>query len=256
MAHNQSRPRASSDDNAERVRIWVRGHYMELQPEFVQSKDWVLAKALTSDVPWTRDPAGALLVDCDPEAFRSIVELLKGTVTMQQFSRNLSELHHALMESTCEYLCCADLAKAFRSNNEQLCDLKKREQDAINRAEDAENKLKHMREEMSASLVEKELIFAYKLTCQGYRAGRPSGRCGRIVLTTSPGEDGLASLECADCRSSDSRWAMELLGSFQEVKECMEAIASQNRKLGGTISVGKAAATAILKKQKLPFNIV
>ena len=235
-------PKAPTDD-ADAVRIWVRGHYMELHPDFVQSRDWVLGKALTSDVPWSRDPAGALLVDCDPEAFRSVVELLKGTVTLQQFSRNLSELHHELMAITCEYLCCADLAKAFRSSNEQLCVLKKREQDAINRSEDAENKVKQMREEMDAPLVGKKLL-ALKLTCYG---------CSRSVLTTSPGGEAFSDLHCANCLSID--WSMEVLESFQEVKECMEAIASQNKDMS-EINVGQSVATAILKKHKLPFNVV
>ena len=229
-------PKAPTDD-ADAVRIWVRGHYMELHPEFVQSRDWVLAKALTSDVPWSRDPTGALLVDCDPEAFRSVVELLKGTVTLQQFSRNLSELQHELMAITCEYLCCADLAKAFRSSNEQLCVLK-------NRAEDAENKLKQMREEMNASLVGK-MVLAFKLTCQC---------CETITLTTSPGGEGLSDPQCPGC--TDDIWIMELLESFQEVKECMEAIASQNKNMS-EVNICKSAATAILYKQnKLPFNVI
>ena len=59
---------------------------------------------------------------------------------------------------TCEYLCCDDLAKAFRSSNERLCVLKKRKQDANNRSEDAENKVKQMREEMDAPLIGKSSL--------------------------------------------------------------------------------------------------
>ena len=252
MALHQSGSKPPTDSDADAVRIWVRGHYMELHPDFVQSSDWVLAKALTSDVPWSRDPAGALLVDCDPEAFRSVVELLKGTATLQQFSRNLSELHHELMAITCEYLCCADLAKAFRSSNEQLCVLKKREQDAINRAkdainraEDAESKLIQMREEMNAPLVGKKVL-AFKLTCESFD-------CGRIIMTTSPGGEALSDLECGGCKRRNYL-TMEVLESFQEVKQCIEAIARQNKTIS-EVNIGKSAATAFLKKHKLPFKV-
>ena len=74
-------------------------------------------------------------------------------------------------------------------------------------------------------------------------------------MTALPGGEALSlDLTCGFyCRCN---YTMELLESFQGVKECMEAMASYNKNMSEVNIGSKSVATANLKKHKLPFKIV
>lgn len=225
----------------EMVALSVRGQSFLLQRDFVVGADWVLAKALTSEVPWGRDPNGVLCLDCDPEAFRMVVELLKGTVTEQYCADNLKEIPLLLLATTCDYLCCVDLATSLRSRESHLSLIRSELNSALKKLQDREKE-----KAAFSDLIEPPNTLFLMITCTS------RGSCGRTYLTTA----GITEAKCTNCNNCSRSWKVEAVTSFEGLMSAIKEIAEQNKRRKSYPALDKMAATSLLEKMGLPYTIL
>jgi hypothetical protein len=96
----------------ERVIICVQGQLFSLTKELILDHDWMVAKILTSGVPFdTVD--GRPYIDVDPVSFRMIVCILQGGMKMDGDLVGLSSPELALLRATARYLNCGSIEEAI-----------------------------------------------------------------------------------------------------------------------------------------------
>ncbi|KAJ3412365.1 hypothetical protein HDV05_000839 [Chytridiales sp. JEL 0842] len=92
------------------ITLSVQGTIFVLKLEFVLSHDWMIAKIVTSDVPFT-SVNGLVYLDVDAASFRLIVAILKCIATVAEVAPKLSGVELSLLIATARYLHCTDIAE-------------------------------------------------------------------------------------------------------------------------------------------------
>ncbi|KAJ3412593.1 hypothetical protein HDV05_000461, partial [Chytridiales sp. JEL 0842] len=115
VKHLQDLVHKSPSNQCENViTLSVQGSVFVLTLDFVLSVDWIVAKIVTSDVPFT-SVNGQVYLDVDPLCFRIIVSVLQGITDLHTVVSKSSDPELTLLTSTAEYLLCLDIANQLGS---------------------------------------------------------------------------------------------------------------------------------------------
>lgn len=87
------------------TQLSVQGCLFRLPTKMVKSTDWILAKILTSEIPWAKTSDGQIYVDVDPTSFRLILGILSGIVSLSSGDADtLCGTDLTLLKATSRYL--------------------------------------------------------------------------------------------------------------------------------------------------------
>lgn len=206
------------------IKLSVQGAFFVLKKSMVLSHDWILAKIVTSDIPWDKTSNdGQIFVDVDQTSFRVILSLLSGGLDLKGDSNHFSVIDLTLLLSTARYLMLGEKLieeiEGLLNNAETTIKELKEIRDQYYCLEDMlltklkckENKLRTKIEEVMKikekwDLLQNALVGNDRKVyqCNGYRTHRSCNRCGCKSIIIGPLIfDDDDNLVCAECESTE-----------------------------------------------------
>lgn len=188
--HLSKRSRVCEEDM---IALSVQGSLFVLKKQFVLSRNWMIAKILTSDIPFAHYNE-QIYLDIDPVSFRIILSILQGITSLKMVTPKISFMELSLLISTARYLLCFDILEELEhiqsTNANEINILQKEKQDLTKQLDDLQTMI---------SVIETTPIQV--MHCNGYMKGYPFKTCACISLLIGPAKIDGGDLKCSDCDS-------------------------------------------------------
>lgn len=181
----------------EQILLSVQGCLFIVRKEVIVSTDWILAKMLSSDVPWTKTSDGQWYIDVDPNSFRLILAILSGLVDITgKDGDKLSSADLLLLKATSRYLMLDSIAQAVET-------IESGHTKAVSELQEEINSLKAKAEKLEKIQSAFEGLPTTVYECRAYKSHRAYNRCG--CKTVIFGQLTLPDASCGDCDNDTSR---------------------------------------------------
>jgi hypothetical protein len=227
--HHRKRKASAVEEKLEiqdLVSLSVQGSSFLLRRDFILEHDWMVAKILTSEVPFT-SVNGQIYIDIDPVSFRVITSILLGITTETELT-NFSDRELVLVIAAATHLKCLDLVEVFI----RIQNLRKsiqRERDEL-RTELYTLKNSH---EMS---IAKSLVHQLPITmfqCNATRLHRSQMvSCGSMALLLGASlKSNDHSIQCDACGNQDrNQCALSAVSTMSELSVVLDGMSKQYSK--------------------------